>query len=84
MKNSTSIMKIWEKLQQDFRQQNFCIKDFCINFSKTYLESSLQNLKIKFSGLGTKHCLFPYVDDKLVIASGGKGLEYEACNLYYT
>jgi hypothetical protein len=41
-------------------------------------------LKIKFSGLGTKHCLFPYVDDKLVIASGGKGLEYEACNLYYT
>lgn len=84
MKNSTLIMKIWEKPQQDFRQQNFCIKDFCITFSKTYLESSLQNLKIKFSSLGTKHCLFPYADDKLVIAPGDKGLEYEACSLYYT
>ena len=52
MKNSTAVMKKWEKLQQDFRQQNFCIKDFCITFSKTYLESSLQNLKINFSGLG--------------------------------
>jgi len=74
-------MKIWEKLQQNFRQQNFFIKNFCIAFSKTYLESSLQNLKIKFSGLGTKHSLFYYVDDKLVIAPGDKGLEYEACGL---
>jgi hypothetical protein len=41
-------------------------------------------LKIKFSSLGTKHCLFPYADDKLVIAPGDKGLEYEACSLYYT
>jgi len=74
-------MKIWEKLQHDFRQHNFYIKNFCITFSKTYLESSLQNLKIKFSGLGTKHCLFSYEDHKLVIAPGDKGLEYEACSL---
>jgi hypothetical protein len=41
-------------------------------------------LKIKFSVLGAKHCLFPYEDDKLVVAPGDKGLEYEACSLHYT
>jgi hypothetical protein len=83
MKNSTSIIKIWEKLQRDFRQQNFCDKDFCVTFSKTCLENSLQNFKVKFSGLETKHCLFHYANDKLVIAPGAKGLEYEACSLHY-
>jgi hypothetical protein len=54
---------------------------FCITFSQTYLQNSLKNLKINFSGL---FHLFRCVDDKLVIAQGDKDLQYEACSLHYT
>jgi hypothetical protein len=68
-----------------------------IGFSATeflrhgYLYHLLQNISRKFASefenkvqwFGIK-TLFPYADDKPVIAPGDKGLEYEACSHYYT
>jgi len=68
-----------------------------IGFSATeflqqgFLCHLLQNISRKFAlefeskvqWFGNKTLFVHYLNDKLVIATGAKGLEYEACSLHY-